>query len=208
MHENKNWQRLEAVLRWANMSANYFAHHIGLSRGENLYQIKRGNNGISLKLAERIVHHFPEIDSLWLLTGKGEMLCSAEHRITTIPFYRMELEQALPQIETLEAECSLLVPPVGPCDCAVLYQGRAMEPLVSAGAILLLKKIDIRALIPGRLYAVVTKNFVTLRTVRLAEQRDELRLVPADTAHYDEITLPTSRIEQIYAVQGKLMCNP
>ncbi len=39
-----NWERMEAVIRWANMSTNYFARYIGLARGENLYQIKRGNN--------------------------------------------------------------------------------------------------------------------------------------------------------------------
>ena len=29
------------------MTVNYFALYIGLPRGENLYQIKKGNNGIS-----------------------------------------------------------------------------------------------------------------------------------------------------------------
>lgn len=53
------------------MSTNYFARHIGLARGENLYQIKRGNNGISLDVADRIVSKFPQVDKLWLLTGRG-----------------------------------------------------------------------------------------------------------------------------------------
>ncbi len=53
------------------MSTNYFARHIGLARGENLYQIKRGNNGISLDVADRIVSKFPQVDKLWLLTGGG-----------------------------------------------------------------------------------------------------------------------------------------
>ena len=53
--KQNNWQRIEAVIKWANMSTNYFARHIGLARGENLYQIKRGNNGISLDVADRIV---------------------------------------------------------------------------------------------------------------------------------------------------------
>lgn len=36
-----NWQRIDSVIRWANMTINYFALYIGLPRGENLYQIKR-----------------------------------------------------------------------------------------------------------------------------------------------------------------------
>ena len=67
--KQNNWQRIEAVIKWANMSTNYFARYIGLARGENLYQIKRGNNGISLNVADRIVSKFPQIDKLWLLTG-------------------------------------------------------------------------------------------------------------------------------------------
>lgn len=50
-----NWSRLESVIKWANMTVNYFARYIGLTRGENLYRIKRGDNGISRDLADRIV---------------------------------------------------------------------------------------------------------------------------------------------------------
>ena len=67
--KQNNWQRIEAVIKWANMSTNYFARHIGLARGENLYQIKRGNNGISLDVADRIVAKFPQVDKLFLLTA-------------------------------------------------------------------------------------------------------------------------------------------
>ena len=72
--KQNNWQRIEAIIKWANMSTNYFARHIWHARGENLYQIKRGNNGISLDVADRIVSKFPQVDKLWLLTGEGQML--------------------------------------------------------------------------------------------------------------------------------------
>ena len=45
------WKRIEAVIKMSRMTTNAFARHIGLARGENLYQIKRGNNGVSLDLA-------------------------------------------------------------------------------------------------------------------------------------------------------------
>ena len=68
------WERIEAVVKMARMTTNAFARHIGLARGENLYQIKRGNNGVSLDVAARICQHFPEIDKLWLLTGERQMI--------------------------------------------------------------------------------------------------------------------------------------
>lgn len=68
------WQRIKAVVEMSGMSTNAFARHIGLLRGENLYQIKKGNNGISLDVAARICTLFPRIDKLWLLTGDGQMI--------------------------------------------------------------------------------------------------------------------------------------
>lgn len=70
----ENWERIESVIKMAQMSTNAFARHIGLPRGENLYQIKRGNNGISVDLANRICDKFPQVSKLWLLTGDGDML--------------------------------------------------------------------------------------------------------------------------------------
>lgn len=68
------WDRVEAVIKMSKMSTNAFAKHIGLMRGENLYQIKRGNNGISVDVADRICENYPKVNKLWLLTGEGTML--------------------------------------------------------------------------------------------------------------------------------------
>ena len=87
--KQNNWQRIEAVIKWANMSTNYFARYIGLARGENLYQIKRGNNGISLDVADRIVSKFPQVDKLWLLTGEGQMFSEERIRGAQIPYYNI-----------------------------------------------------------------------------------------------------------------------
>ena len=107
--KQNNWQRIEAVIKWANMSTNYFARHIGLARGENLYQIKRGNNGISLDVADRIVSKFPQVDKLWLLTGEGQMFADGKLRGAQIPFYNVDVEQAIAHVTHLEAESSLVI---------------------------------------------------------------------------------------------------
>ncbi len=72
---NTPWKRLEAVITaYGFTSVNAFSRHIGLRRSENLYQIRRGNNNISPRLAETIARHFPEVSRGWLLTGEGQML--------------------------------------------------------------------------------------------------------------------------------------
>lgn len=70
---SEQWERLSAVIEWSNMTTNSFAKHIGLTSGEVLYRIKRGCNGISYEVADRVVARFPEINRCWLLCGEGRM---------------------------------------------------------------------------------------------------------------------------------------
>lgn len=65
----EDWKRIEQIIRESELSVNAFAHRIGLPRGENLYQIRRGNNGISRDLALRIHACFPQYGIGWILTG-------------------------------------------------------------------------------------------------------------------------------------------
>lgn len=209
MEENKEqyWKRLSAVIEWADMSANYFARHIGLARGENIYQIKRGNNGISRRLAERIVNHFPQISKMWLLTGEGDMFVEPSLVLRSIPFYNLELEETLRYIEEQTPTSEMTIPQLEGCDLAMLYHGKPMERLFPAGSILFLKKIAFDEVIPGREYAVVTKKMVTLRNVRLAGKSDEVRLTAADNQNYDDMVVPVDELEAIYKVCGQLTIN-
>ena len=205
--KQNNWQRIEAVIKWANMSTNYFARQIGLARGENLYQIKRGNNGISLDVADRIVAKFPQVDKLWLLTGEGQMFADARTRGPQIPFYDVDVEHGLKHLEHLEPESNLILSPVGACDLAMCYTGRAMGALVPPGTVVLLKAVDRDAIIPGGEYAIVSRKIVTLRIVRAADEEDKVRLVAGDRENYDDILLNVSDIVAVYKVKGKLIIN-
>lgn len=205
--KQNNWQRIEAVIKWANMSTNYFARYIGLARGENLYQIKRGNNGISLDVADRIVSKFPQIDKLWLLTGEGQMFADERLRGSQIPFYDVDVEQGIGILDRLEPSSNLIVPPAGDCDLAMSYAGRAMGACLPPGTVVLLKAVDRDAIIPGEEYVIVCRKIVTLRIVRAAEEEGKVRLVAGDRDHYDDILLNVSDIVSVYKVKGKLIIN-
>ena len=71
--DNEQWKRLSEVLELAEMSPNYFARYIGLPNGEYIYRIKRGQNGISRDVANRIAQKFPKININWLLSGEGSI---------------------------------------------------------------------------------------------------------------------------------------
>lgn len=119
--------RLHSVILWANMTTNAFALHIGLPRAENLYQIKRGNYGISLKLATRITQKFPDINKLWLLTGEGQMLDSAENRAVAVPFYDEDVCRAVAVVDELNPYSEIAVPDFAGCDFAMRLDAEADE---------------------------------------------------------------------------------
>ncbi|MFI3282399.1 MAG: hypothetical protein SNG10_02575 [Rikenellaceae bacterium] len=209
-----NWERLESVIKWANMSTNYFARHIGLLRGENLYQIKRGNNGISRNLADMIVKSFPEINLLWLLTGEGQMFAEPEIAGDGIPFYNVDVESNIRDVENLDPMSIMAMPMHVDGDLAMMYSGRAMGDIIPSNTIVLLKKILPETIIPGGEYVILTKNVVTLRIVcfdnNVAEDvayGDVLKLVSADSVKYNDIFVNRTDVEMVYKVSAKIMIN-
>ena len=89
---NANWERLCKVIEHSGLSVNAFARAIGLSCGETLYQIRRGNNGISPNVAKRIHEKYPDFSLAWLMFGCGESLSevsgSGPDSVARIPVYR------------------------------------------------------------------------------------------------------------------------
>ncbi len=205
--QNKNWERLEAVIHWADMSTNYFARHIGLPRGENLYQIRKGNNGISKDVARRVVERFPEINEMWLLTGSGEMFVPTELRGTQIPLYRVDVERSVGQAMQLSPDEHLLLPIIGDCDMAMFYLSEAMRPRIPSGSVVFLKQIDPNDIIPGKDYVVISGNTALLRTIRTTEESSEWRLEPCDKEHFDCWTVNRASITSAWLVCAHLILN-
>ena len=177
---NPNWQRLESVIRWSNMTINSFAKYIGLSRAENLYQIKNGNNGISHKLARRIVEFFPAISIGWLLMGEGTML-PEEREVGTMPCYR-ELNSFLAYCRGTQSAPDGVVCFPHAADAELVFVadngGDTSESCVSAECksakkSVFLKKIAVEEIIPSSYYMILTSNFVYLRKVTTAQGGDD-----------------------------------
>ena len=169
---NTNWQRLASVIRWSGMTINRFAHHIGLSRAENLYQIKNGNNGISQNLARRIVEAFPAVSIGWLLTGEGAMFCDEQNAGAMPCFWQLGRFAAYARGEKVAADCIISFPMVdadvafavrfGEDDALNVQMGNAE----SVKKTLFLKKIDVCDIIPAWFYVILTSNFIYLRKIK------------------------------------------
>lgn len=199
-----NWQRIEAIIHWANMTVNYFALSIGLPRGENLYQIKKGNNGISRNLADKITTKYPEISLSWLLTGEGHMFADKSLVGAQIPFVKADVESHIAHLEEIEPDHELIIPQLSDCDLAMLYNGKSMLHVVPSGSIVFLKKVDPQAVIPGNEYVVVSRRIVVLRTVRVSDGANEWRLVAADRENFDDLYVGVDQVEAVYRVAAVL----
>ncbi len=187
------------------MSVNYFARHIGLARGENIYQIKRGNNGISLKLADCIVRAFPEINKLWLLTGEGEMYLTKEEQAKPIPFYEMDVRIGLAHIDHLEPTCMLTIP-MFHCDLAMLDEVQLDDSPRLDRVVLLMKQVDPKEPFTPNRYAIRTRKGAMLRHLSLNETGDRIVVAPAVTGGIEQ-SLAVDEVLALYAVHATLAYN-
>ena len=199
-----NWQRIEQIIKWAGFaSVSAFAREIGLNRSENLYQIKRGNNGISKDLADTIVSRFPDVSKAWLLTGEGSMLRGDNrYRSFDVPFYKADAIQVVTAGDVPEPSCYISFPVFENCDFAAFSMTDAMEPEIPRGTILFFRKVAPQTFVPGETYLVISAEFNGVRTIRRDPKGDELRLVARNKAAFDEVIIPADSIEKLYMVRG------
>ena len=165
---------------------------------------QKGNNGISRDLAELITAKYPSVSKGWLLTGEGEMLIGNKAVTGSgsgIPYYGMDatvaVEQQLPpplflyqraHFQRLRPECH------GARDRhAARHTGRQHRAA---------EKWDVKAVVPGESYLIISAAFKGFRIIRRSEQADELLLLPRNAEEYDPISIKQSSIEKLFIVRG------
>ncbi len=193
------------MVRWTGLSVNSFALSLGLSRGENLYQIKRGNNRISRELASTIAARYPQISRGWLLTGEGEMFTGQAAGRASIPFFEVEIERYVATPGRFTESGRITVPGVDDADFGALYCGRAMGDQIPPGSIVLVRKVEPEKLVPGGDYLVTGGGLTLLRRVRREAGSETLRLLPLDTESFDEIRIDAAAVTGLWLVRAVII---
>ena len=201
---NKSWERLSQIIEESGLTIHSFAMSIGLSRSETLYQIKRGQIGISHHIAELIVSHYPEYSMGWLQTGYGSKYADPVAVKGHIPFYNCDLSH-LAAIDEMSPDTYIFMPMLGCVDFAIIYHGEDMSPSVPSGTILMLSQIDANAIVFGNEYVVRTANITTLRRIRATEDVLRYRLEADCPDRFDDIHIRRSDISAIYAVKARII---
>lgn len=200
-NRHDNWRRLLQVIDWAGMTVNYFAGYIGLQRAENLYHIKKGNYGISADLADRIVHHFPAIDRTWLISGVGSMLLTDNGADKSLPYFRRDITEVIPQISELEPDSRFTLPYNAECDFVVRSSDEAMNETLAAATDLFLREVDAREMVQGNEYVLAYDDRVVWRKVRLvANDAQRWRLVATNREEFPDIFVDKSSVARAWRV--------
>ena len=202
-----NWERIELLLKYLNLSANAFALSIGLARSENIYHIKRGNYGISYDLAERIVAVYPDINPTWLLSGVGDMLQNARNQYSSVPFFEGDIEEVLRPDAEIKAKALGRYRVPFQCDCEMVVRSltKAMITPGTASTDLFLKRVTVDEVIQGNEYVVALGDRVLWRKIRMnKDDAGQWRLVSMDKEVYPDIIINKSDIRVLWRVIARM----
>lgn len=162
----------------------------------NETNIKRGfldkdklSASVSDLLLEKIISTYPEIDLLWLITGRGNMLkqglvyesdskSSSEYESCPIPVYTLDAitNSSHPVYNrTKDSESVLLIPHMPNCDAALYIHTDTMYPILRTGDIVCYKRIaDVNNIYWGEMYVMdisreEDENYLTLKYIHQSE---------------------------------------
>lgn len=201
-----NWHRIERVVKWTGLSVNAFAHQIGLNRAENLYQIKKGNNGISRELADLITTKYSDISKAWILTGEGDMFGKeVRNTCSDIPVFDMEVSRYMLIRESATPSFYISLPMFNDSDFAAISFSDAMCPAIPVSAMVIFKEVAADDILPGKAYYIASQQFNGIRYIRREIGSTIVRLAPCNTVKYDEIAIEIEQITKLFVVKGVII---
>jgi hypothetical protein len=74
---SKTINRIVQLLNTLNLSARQFDMSIGTANGYTL-RMQKNNASVGSDVIERIVKKYPQVNLVWLITGKGDMFISQQ----------------------------------------------------------------------------------------------------------------------------------
>lgn len=183
-----------------------FIDYKGISKTVFLNEtdIKRGfldkdklKASVSDILLEKIIQTYPEIDLIWLITGKGNMLKKGlVHGKETIDSFESQSYNEFPPVPVYtldaitnsshpvysgpkEAESALLIPHMPNCDAALYIHTDTMYPILRTGDIVCYKRVaDVDNIYWGEMYVMdisrqEDENYLTLKYIHKSDIGDD-----------------------------------
>lgn len=209
---NNNGERIAQIISKFCESKADFARRVG-EKPQTVSNWVVRDNGINV--LNKVMEVFPQVNKDWLMTGHGDMIKSnnnnSEPQINFtkgVPYYNVDFIGGFDIVlndQTISPEYLIDFRKYNEATCWCNVTGHSMEPEITHGDIIALKKIDDKSFLPlGEVYAIVTTN--GMRTIkRLGPSNDPkcYTLVPTNKSpEYGIQELPKDMIEHIFQVLG------
>lgn len=202
--------RLIEFIEYKGLSVQSFEIQCNLSNGA---VSKMGNNTRRSTL-DKISKSYPELNTAWLLTGEGNMLLNNSDSMPQksftegVPYYNVDFIGGFDLVlndQTTTPEYLIDFKKYNEATCWCNVTGHSMEPEITHGDIIALKKIEDISFLPlGEVYAIVTTNGMrTIKRVGPAKNPDCYSLVPTNKSpEYGIQEIPKNMISAVFQVLG------
>lgn len=165
-----------------------------------------------------VIRKLADISSLnieWLISGSGEMIKSLtdapsiNYECKGSPYYDVDFIGGFDIVlnnQTINPEYYIDFEPYnkpGVMWCNIT--GHSMEPAINHGDTIAIKEVhDWQSYISfGEIYAIITTNNMrTVKKIRKGESKEQFKLVPVNTADYDEQDIEKKMISKVFEVLG------
>lgn len=183
----------------------------------------------------KISSAYPEINTEWLLIGKGPMLrdeySSVVHEpgeVYTLKTDRIVKEQQIPLYD-IEASAGVVelfinkssnkpidfisIPNLPKCDGAVYVTGDSMYPLLKSGDIVMYKELDnsIDNIFFGEMYLLsidlAGEEFVTVKWVNKSEKGEEFIKIVSQNSHHQPKDIHLSKVKAMALIKASIRIN-
>ncbi len=204
--------RIMQFIDYKGIRINAFEKSIGVSRS----YITNTKN-ISAEVASLILRTYSELSAEWVLTGEGSML-KKENAVKSnlpvksddkgVPYYNVDFVGGFDVVindQTTVPEYLIDFPKYNEATCWCNVTGHSMEPEITHGDIIALKKIEDISFLPyGEIYAIVTKNEMrTIKRLGPSQNKDCYSLIPSSKSpEYGVQDLPKEMIMTVFKVLG------
>ena len=164
--------RLREYIEHKGISYYAFENSIGASRGSISKAVKE-NKSIGSSVLENILNIYQDINPNWLLTGKGAMIIDQTalrpaiqvlDQSVGVPYYDVDFcggFEIMVNDQTSVPAGYINIPQYNKADSWANITGHSMEPLISHGDMIALKKVkDWRTyILYGEIYGIMTEEW-------------------------------------------------
>lgn len=199
---------IKELAKQKNLTLDYIAKESGIT-SQGLYKMIR-ENSTRVDTLEKIAEvldvpiscFFSENDS-----NKHEKMYPAA--VKEIPYYAVDFAAGFSLLyndQTNVPADMVRLPQFSGADCLVDVSGKSMEPLISPGDCIAIKRLDNwrEMYLPGEVYAIVTDEYRTIKRVRKSEKGDAwLKLVP-ENPDYDPQDIKSESVLAMFTVLGSI----